>query len=395
MRIKRKFLQLTKYTYPYGTEAYLENMLPEGYKQDKYGNYYLSVGDNYSTMFACHLDTANKEFGPVRHTFHDKPCDLSAGYVLKANGRYIMSDGTTILGADDKAGVVVALFMIEKKVPGLYYFFIGEEVGCVGSSDLASDMEKEIYHIDELKNIKKVVSFDRRGTTSVITDQFYGNCCSDEFALSLCKELNKSGLNMRPDDTGVLTDSAQFMTFIPECTNISVGYYNEHTHKEAQDIEYLYQLCNAVVKVDWESLPVERDPATAWSPFHGGGWDCWDWDDLEDEPVREKGDLGLHFSDENYSFVIRDSIRTKAYISKEWIETEKRLITEALNKQGRVIEKITWDGTSCWCLEKGETINEYVGNRSDLMAFVNNFDVIPVAHLRYTLDSIPTCLAGM
>ncbi len=33
---------------------------------------------------------------------------------------------------------------------------------------------------------------------------------------------------MVPEDTGVLTDSAQFMGIVPECTNISVGYYDEH-----------------------------------------------------------------------------------------------------------------------------------------------------------------------
>jgi hypothetical protein len=27
--------------------------------------------------------------------------------------------------------------MIENKIPGLYYFFLGEEVGCVGSRKVA------------------------------------------------------------------------------------------------------------------------------------------------------------------------------------------------------------------------------------------------------------------
>ena len=45
-----------------------------------------------------------------------------------------LSKRKTILGADDKAGMVILLYMIEKKIPGLYYFFIGEEVGCIGSN---------------------------------------------------------------------------------------------------------------------------------------------------------------------------------------------------------------------------------------------------------------------
>ena len=144
--------------------------------------------------------------------------------------------------------MIVLLYMIEKNIPGLYYFFIGEEVGCIGSSDLADELSKDGDVPPELKNINKVISFDRRGTDSVITDQFYGNCCSNEFANDLCLKLNNTnhGLKMKPDDTGVLTDSAQFMGIIPECTNISVGYYDEHTTKEKQDINHLYRLCKSV-----------------------------------------------------------------------------------------------------------------------------------------------------
>jgi di/tripeptidase len=48
---------------------------------------------------------------------------------------------------------------------------------------------------------------------------------------------------------------------IPECTNVSVGYYREHTTEEKQDIDHLINLCKACVKVDWENLSVKRDPS--------------------------------------------------------------------------------------------------------------------------------------
>jgi hypothetical protein len=35
---------------------------------------------------------------------------------------------------------------------------------------------------------------------------------------------------------------AEFTGIISECTNISVGYYKEHTHAEHQDIEHLIRL---------------------------------------------------------------------------------------------------------------------------------------------------------
>ena len=63
---------------------------------------------------------------------------------------------------------------------------------------------------------------------------------------------------MKPDDTGIYTDSASFIDDIPECTNVSVGYFNEHTGKERQNISFLKRLCEASVKIDWSSLPTAR-----------------------------------------------------------------------------------------------------------------------------------------
>jgi hypothetical protein len=384
MKIRKKFLQLTKYTYPYGTEGFLESLLPDGYKTDKFGNYYLSVGDTSTTMFTCHLDTSCREMESVKHTFRRN---------------YVMTDGSTILGADDKAGMVVILYMIEKKIPGLYYFFLGEEVGCIGSSALASELEKGGDVPIELKSIKKVVSFDRRGTTSVITDQFYGRCCSDKFAISLCSELNKAGvLNMRPDDTGVLTDSAQFMGIIPECTNISVGYYDEHHLDERQDITHLYNLCKSIESVNWETLPIERDPEQYNKYWSDGDWG--EWDPYDDESILDKGVSKYNwetnqyttiksefadYSDDLYTFVIKDGIRKKAFISQTWINLEILKISEMFKKQGDCIENIDWDGTSLWATRSGSFVREYVGSRSDLVGLIDHFDVIPIAHLKYDL----------
>lgn len=36
MRIRRKFLQLTKQTFPYGSESFLLKYLPNGTQKDKY-----------------------------------------------------------------------------------------------------------------------------------------------------------------------------------------------------------------------------------------------------------------------------------------------------------------------------------------------------------------------
>jgi hypothetical protein len=238
MNIVDTFIKLTKRTYPYGFEDELIDFLPDNIEKDIDGNYFVEVGSGSKTIFACHLDTACKNQSKVKHIF---------------DGKIIKTDGKTILGADDKAGVTVLLYMISRNVPGLYYFFIGEEVGCIGST--AASFRKDFF-----SNYERIISFDRRGTTSIITHQSSKRGCSDEFADALSKEFAKSKLNLEKDDGGVYTDSAEFMTIIPECTNISVGYYKEHTHDEHQDIEFLQRLCRAAVKVDWERLVTKRNP---------------------------------------------------------------------------------------------------------------------------------------
>jgi hypothetical protein len=236
MNIKETFLKLTRKTYPHGTERKLRGMLPRELQTDKNGNYYLKIGES-KTIFACHLDTVSKDEVKVNHVIE---------------GNMIKTDGKSILGADDKAGVVILLYLIHKKIPGTYYFFIGEEVGCIGSKAAVKD--------DDFSSYERIISFDRRDTCSIITHQSWSRCCSDDFANALSVEYTKLGLELKPDDTGVGTDSAQFTEIIPECTNLSVGYYKEHTHEESQDIEFLEKLCIASANINWEALPTARNP---------------------------------------------------------------------------------------------------------------------------------------
>ena len=241
--VRGTFLSLTSKTYPHGHEEEVLGFLPD-LKKDQFGNYYTIVGEGSKTMFTSHLDTA------------DHRQNTTVRYSELIEGREIITtDGKSILGADDKAGVTVMLYMITKGVPGLYYFFIGEERGGIGSKRLANDFD-EVEHV---KNIVRCVSFDRRGTGSVITMQLGRTCCSDTFANALCAQYNGVGMRLAPDPTGIFTDSAMLMGNIPECTNISVGYVKEHTGEESQDITHLEKLCVASCKVDWESLPVDRD----------------------------------------------------------------------------------------------------------------------------------------
>ena len=244
--VRSTFLSLVTKTYPHlpGSphEKEVLEFLPD-LTMDKFDNYYKIIEGDDTTMFTSHLDTADRT-----------QVDTKLLSKIEDGDEYIYTDGTSILGADDKAGVAVMLYMMENKIPGIYYFFIGEERGGIGSRDLAS----EYSSFDFLKNVKKCVSFDRRKTGSVITSQYGRVCCSNEFATALCKEYNKSGLNLSTDPTGVFTDSASFIDDISECTNVSVGYNNEHTAREIQNMTYLEKLAKASLKVNWSQLPAVR-----------------------------------------------------------------------------------------------------------------------------------------
>lgn len=254
MNIREKFLQLTQYTEVIGQEYMLEQYLPEGITEDHVGNYWIKIGES-DTLFTSHLDTAAHSRRKVKHKF-DSITNKSG-----EKEHFIETDGRTILGADDRAGVVVMLNMIEHNIPGLYYFFMGEESGTVGSSSILED-SPEIF-----EPYKKCISFDRKGYGSIITVQMGSRCCSPAFAFQLAKELTASSdYHFQSDPTGIFTDSATFMDDIPECTNISIGYFNEHSTEEFQNITYLENFCEAVLKVKWEELPVERNPGPIETP---------------------------------------------------------------------------------------------------------------------------------
>ena len=271
LNIKETFLTLTSETYPNGTENDAIRYLPRNIKKDIVGNYYLQIG-NSETIFSCHLDTACNYKSNVKHIIEDN---------------IIKTDGKTILGADDKAGMCILLYMIQKNIPGLYYFFIGEEVGCIGSKNISKN-------ILLFNKYKRIISFDRRGETSVITHQSRKRTCSDEFADSLIYEYEKSGLVLSKDQNGVYTDSAEFTDVISECTNISVGYMYEHTNNEQQNIYYLERLAVASVIVDWESLETKRKSGDIeckeYSPYYYSNSDNYYYNKNSNRHAREKKD---------------------------------------------------------------------------------------------------------
>ena len=307
------FLRLTSKTVPYGHEDQLfesmRELFPKGIQKDEWGNYFYKVGESRS-IFAAHLDTVSKEYVTVTHVI---------------DGNIIRTDGKTTLGADDKAGVTVLLWMIRNNVPGLYYFFIGEEVGCIGSGKAAKTMDfthtKEVPKVGFYKgNYDRIISFDRRDVGSVITYQSSQRCCSNDFADALCDELNKNiNLSYSKDSGGVYTDSAEFTHLIPECTNVSVGYYKEHTTNEHQDIQHLINLAEACVLVDWENLPTKRNPDVTEYKEYTSTFGGYNWNGRGGSSNWRSRDYGYHddfYDDDPYEHTISETLPNRGKKNK-------------------------------------------------------------------------------
>ena len=220
-------------------------------KPDEHGNYVTQVGYEPHLCFTAHHDTVHKTEGMQK--------------IVVTNDVVSVADSKTsnCLGADCTTGIYIMLHMIEAGVEGTYVVHAAEEVGCKGSAALVDDMP------DWMMYTKAVISFDRYGDKSVITHQMGMRTASDEFARSFSDALKMPQL--KPDDGGSYTDSNEYSMLIPECTNISVGYYGQHGVNETQDLEYLDQLIAALETADWSKLVFKRDPSVVESLYYDKG----------------------------------------------------------------------------------------------------------------------------
>jgi len=250
-KFKQTLVSMCRMTSPHGYEPYVWSHLPSppmggapgsgvryemGNTQiDRHGNYIVRIpGPGERVMWTAHCDTADNEPKLVNMKWRD---DM------------LMTDGRSILGADDKVGCTIMAMMIRAGCPGTYAFFQGEEVGCLGSSKMSEEVG--------LLDYDACISLDRKGYGSAITHQCGSRCCSDawakELALNIWKESHEV-VDFKCDPSGVFTDSAEFTSVIPECTNLSVGYFCQHTHAEKTDVAFAYSLCLALIQVAHKGL---------------------------------------------------------------------------------------------------------------------------------------------
>lgn len=244
--------------------------LEEGdFVHDEFNNHFLVIGEP-TVAFASHMDSIG---GWSDSTVRVPVCTTDM------DGRVWGHTLSGILGADDRGGMAIMAHMILRGIPGLYCFFSQEEKGRIGSEKCADSAEEsqEIAGIP-LKNITQMVSLDRRGYTSIITHQSSKRTASDVYCKALKAQLPPW---YELDDGGSFTDSYSFREIIPECTNLSIGYFGAHSSSELQDMSYLAYLANQLCAVKWGELPIDRKaeedttPATSVKSYRWGDYDMY------------------------------------------------------------------------------------------------------------------------
>ena len=235
----QKLLSMLEYARPEGSVAQdMFNghfLFPVFGPADKHGNYIKTIGDKPRLAFMAHHDT-------VHTTSCIQQVNVTDGFIWS---------NSNCLGADCTTGVWLILEMIKAGIEGTYVVHAGEEIGCLGSRALVADDPEWLYHTDA------AISFDRKGYKSVITYQMGVRTASDAFAESFADAV---GMDFEADDGGSYTDSNEYANVIPECTNISVGYFAQHTDKERQDATFALTLRDALITADWSKIVAVRDP---------------------------------------------------------------------------------------------------------------------------------------
>ena len=181
-------------------------------EQDAIGNLYITRGisEDYPCVVA-HLDQVQKIHSRDFRVIETR--DIIFGYSPSKR----QWEG---LGADDKNGIWIALQCLARYDVIKIAFFVGEEIGCVGSN---------VANMAFFENCRFVIQPDRRGHNDIITQISWEPICSEEFLLDVQPEQ----FGYCPQ-AGMMTDveALRGNGLSVSCINLSCGYYEPHTDNE-------------------------------------------------------------------------------------------------------------------------------------------------------------------
>lgn len=208
------------------------------------------LGFNYPGMplFGAHMDMVNTEGYKLKGT--EMALDENHVFTVDKDTNIRLyrdkeKKNQTSLGADDKNGIWVILMLIAEGHPINFAFFHSEEVGHIGSSQVAADEELGKF----IEGCQYGIIIDRRNHWDIIG---YDN----KYCMGLDDRLSSFASDFDLKFTparGSISDADSLSPLI-ECVNLSCGYYEPHSSREYTNLNELwdtYLLCKQML--DYES----------------------------------------------------------------------------------------------------------------------------------------------
>lgn len=214
VKIFKKLLACNQYT----LKSMLAKFLSYNYDTVVEREAYLYAEGNIPICLVAHLDTVHKT----------PPVDL---YYDKAQEVMWSPQG---IGADDRAGVFIIMQIIKHGYHPHIIFTTDEEIGCIGASLLAREMDKCPF-----KECHFIIELDRRGHHDCVFYDFEGK----EFE----KLIQSYGFKMAIGSYSDICEIApQWET---AAVNLSVGYESEHTLTEILHTDWMYDTLSKVENI--------------------------------------------------------------------------------------------------------------------------------------------------
>lgn len=213
-------------------ERFVED-LPGYY--DGYSNYIVTVGSPNGLLFSVHVDTVI----PENYKF-----ERNVIIPYREDGHWLIrGNGLQPLGADDTNGVWILRQLIREGFPATYIFHQDEERGLRGSRYIAKNRPSW------LGTFHSAIALDRKGYGDCITHMIGSQVCSYSFAYYLSDRLG-----LTPCNRGGYTDTFNYAPYIANCTNLSCGYFNEHTNREYADFTFCEEMVRRLLCLDADRL---------------------------------------------------------------------------------------------------------------------------------------------
>ena len=234
MELLKKLYQISS---PSGQERAMQKFIIEYCKKlqdvvavkDKTGNIYITKGEDKTyPCIVAHIDEVHPKNNNKEIVIHN---NVFLGLDRKAMKQ-------TGIGADDKNGIWVALNLLTTQKVLKCAFFVGEEVGCIGS---------EKANMDFFANTRFVLQCDRRNAADFITNasnvelsdkDFYDRCHASKFGYKTTNGLQTDVVTLKKKGLKVCA------------ANLSCGYYNPHQESEMtrfDELQNCLALCEHII----------------------------------------------------------------------------------------------------------------------------------------------------